>query len=157
MNYAEIALFASLPPALGGILWWFWRILKREIAAMAPDPRPQRVDSESVDEVRAIVQQEMEELEEDFAKLRREMHSFIEYAEERVKDGNKVWRRIRARESAEERSEGEEEGWELPEGDASPGPGQGVLPLRDAVGPHLEPDQEGALELEQALLSRMGM
>lgn len=89
------------------------------------------------------IHQEIRAIAEKLQEAVREYKLTIEAVDERIDRGNKQWRRIRAAQQLEAERAGEE-GWgELPEGDATGGPSEGLRALSDGVG-----DDPGVQEWE---------
>ena len=90
-----------------------------------------------------------------FREAVREYDKTIEETQERIDRGNKIWRKIRAREKYQE-IRAEEEGWddELPESDAGGSEGQGMLALHPGV-EGLSRPEPGWEEKKRALNRRL--
>ena len=86
--------------------------------------------------------------------VHRDFKAFIEYADKRVEDGNRVWQRIRSRDSAEKRRLGEEDGGELQEVDAPAGNGEGMQPVHEDLASQLSPVEQVRQQILQSALSR---
>lgn len=92
-----------------------------------------------LEELRGLERQivlQLDEVRERLERQDRRLSIALEEIDERIDRGNKIWRKIRARERyAEGQEEDEDGGFEFPGEHVEGSPGQGVLPLRDDVAP----------------------